>query len=297
MSPPPPAPLPDAVPDASPVASSEALPATDPATEAPPAGHFTLDGVELPFQAGDTLLQAARRAGHYIPHLCWHPDYPAHGSCRLCIVQVDGRAGAACTLRAADGQQVVNRSPALDAHRKTLLQMLFIEGNHFCPSCEKSGHCLLQATAYEMGMEGPHFEEFYPDRPVDASHPDILLDFNRCILCGLCVRASRDMDGKNVFAIGGHGMGTRLLVNSASGRLGDTDLALADRAAQVCPVGVILPKEILARLKLEKGDTVFVTDAADGIKLSPYNAEFEAQMTAARDVMKRRRHVLRELAK
>lgn len=62
-------------------------------------------------------------------------------------------------------------------------------------------------------------------------------------------------------------------------------------------VGVILPKEILARLKLEKGDTVFVTDAADGIKLSPYNAEFEAQMTAAREVMKRRRNVLRELAK
>ncbi len=78
------------------------------------------------------------------------------------------------------------------AQRKTLLQMLFVEGNHFCPSCEKSGNCLLQATAYEMGMEGPHFEEFYPDRAVDASHPDLLLDFNRCILCGLCVRASHD---------------------------------------------------------------------------------------------------------
>ena len=128
------------------------------------------------------------------------------------------------------------------AHCKTLLQMLFVEGNHFCPSCEKSGNCLLQATAYQMGMEGPHFEEFYPDRPVDASHPDILLDFNRCILCELCVRASRDVDSKNVFAIGGHGIGTRLLVNSASGRLGDTDMALADRAANICPVGVILPK-------------------------------------------------------
>ena len=111
----------------------------------------------------------------------------------------------------------------LNAQRKTLLQMLFVEGNHFCPSCEKSGNCLLQATAYEMGMEGPHFEEFYPDRPVDASHPDILLDFNRCILCELCVRASRDVDGKNVFAIGGHGIGTHLLVNSDSGRLADTD--------------------------------------------------------------------------
>jgi putative addiction module antidote len=62
-------------------------------------------------------------------------------------------------------------------------------------------------------------------------------------------------------------------------------------------VGVILPKEILARLKLEKGDTVFVTDAADGIKLTPYSAEFEQQMSVGREIMKRRRQVLRELAK
>jgi putative addiction module antidote len=62
-------------------------------------------------------------------------------------------------------------------------------------------------------------------------------------------------------------------------------------------VGVILPKEILARLKLEKGDTLFVTDAVDGIRLTPYSETFEAQMQAAREIMKRRRHVLRELAK
>lgn len=62
-------------------------------------------------------------------------------------------------------------------------------------------------------------------------------------------------------------------------------------------VGVILPKEVLARLKLEKGDTVFLTDAANGITLSPYNADFEQQMTAARRIMKKRRDVLRELAK
>lgn len=62
-------------------------------------------------------------------------------------------------------------------------------------------------------------------------------------------------------------------------------------------VGVILPKEVLARLKLQKGDSVFVTDAVDGIKLTPYSPEYESQMNAARDVMKRRRHVLRELAK
>jgi len=203
---------------------------------------LSLDGEDLPFAPGDTILQAAHRVGRYIPHLCWHPDFPAHGSCRVCSVKVDGRPAAACTVRAAPGQVVESNTDELNAHRKTLLQMLFVEGNHFCPSCEKSGNCQLQATAYAMQMEGPHFEEFYPTRPVDASHPDILLDFDRCILCELCVRASRDVDGKNVFAVGGHGMGTHLIVNSESGRLADTPMALDDRAAQVCPVGVILPK-------------------------------------------------------
>lgn len=207
-----------------------------------PLPRFTLDGDEVPFQPGDTVLAAATRAGHYVPHLCWHPELGSHGSCRVCLVKADGRSAAACTLQAAAGMVVENRSEALDAQRKTLLQMLFVEGNHFCPSCEKSGDCLLQATAYEMGMEGPHFEEFYPDRPVDASHPDLLLDLNRCILCALCVRASHQVDGKSVFAIGGHGIASHLQVNSASGRLGDTDMAAGDRAAQVCPVGAILPK-------------------------------------------------------
>jgi [NiFe] hydrogenase diaphorase moiety small subunit len=203
---------------------------------------FSLDGEDLSFAPGDTVLQAATRVGRYIPHLCWHPDFAAHGSCRICSVKVNGRAGAACTVRAAPGLEVESNTEELNAHRKTLLQMLFVEGNHFCPSCEKSGNCLLQATAYQMGMQGPHFEEFYPTRPVDASHTEILLDFNRCILCELCVRASRDVDHKSVFAIGGHGIGTHLVVDSASGRLADTAMKATDRAAHICPVGVILPK-------------------------------------------------------
>jgi [NiFe] hydrogenase diaphorase moiety small subunit len=203
---------------------------------------FLLDGIDVAFRPGETVLEAARRAGHYIPHLCWHPDFSPHGSCRLCTVKVDGRAAAACTVHAAAGMTVENHTPELAAARKRLLQMLFIEGNHFCPSCEKSGNCLLQASAYEIGMEGPHFEEFYPARPVDASHPDILFDSNRCILCGLCVRASEQVDGKGVFAFGGHGLACRILVNSPSGRLGDSALAAGDRAASICPVGAILPK-------------------------------------------------------
>jgi [NiFe] hydrogenase diaphorase moiety small subunit len=157
-------------------------------------------------------------------------------------VKVDGRQAAACTTRAAVGQVVENRTAELDGRRRLLLQMLFVEGNHFCPSCEKSGDCLLQATAYEMDMHGPQWEEFYPHRPVDASHPTMWLDLNRCILCELCVRASHEKDRKDVFAIGGHGIGAHLIVNSPSGRLGDSAFKAGDFAAGVCPVGAILPK-------------------------------------------------------
>jgi [NiFe] hydrogenase diaphorase moiety small subunit len=203
---------------------------------------FSLDGVEVPFEDGETLLAAARRAGHDVPHLCWHPALGQSGACRVCTVRVSGRLASACTTRAAPGLVVENRTPELDAKRRTLLQMLFVEGNHFCPGCEKSGDCLLQATAYDMGMTGPHFEEFYPRRPVDASHPEVWLELNRCILCKLCVRASHEVDHKDVFAIGGYGIGAHLIVNSPSGQLGDSTFAADDLAAQVCPVGAILPK-------------------------------------------------------
>jgi [NiFe] hydrogenase diaphorase moiety small subunit len=204
--------------------------------------HFKLDGAEVPFGPGQTVMEAATAAGHWVPHLCWHETLGQSGSCRLCTVKVDGRLAAACTTRAAADQVVENRTPELDGKRRMLLQMLFVEGNHFCPSCEKSGACQLQATAAEMGMTDPHFEEFYPTRPVDASHPELWMDHNRCILCKLCVRASHEVDGKDVFAVGGHGIATHVIVNSPSGRLADSRLAPDDLAAQVCPVGAILPK-------------------------------------------------------
>jgi len=232
-------------------------------------GSFFLDGVEVEFGHGESILEAATRAGHYIPHLCWHPEFGANGSCRLCTVRINGRIGAACTVQAAAGQKVESNIDDLNAQRKTLLQMLFIEGNHFCPSCEKSGDCHLQATAYQIGMEGPHFEEFYPHRRVDASHPDLLLDLNRCILCSLCVRASHEVDRKDVFAIGGHGIKTHLLVNSPSGQMADSALLPADRSANICPVGAIVHKRrgFVTPIGQRRFDTAPVSEQIDESRL------------------------------
>jgi [NiFe] hydrogenase diaphorase moiety small subunit len=209
-----------------------------------PRPTFLLDGEPVPFVPGQTLIQAALAAGHYIPHLCYHPEFAPHGSCKVCTVRVDGHTTAACTMPAQQGLDVENNTEALNENRRTLVQMLFVEGNHFCPSCEKSGNCLLQAVAYDLGVLSADLDYFFPNRPVDASHPEILLDFNRCILCELCVRASDEVDGKHVFALAGRGMTKHLIVNAESGRLADTDVAATDKAVDVCPVGVILRKRV-----------------------------------------------------
>ena len=203
---------------------------------------ITIDGKSIPFTDGQTIMDAALAAGVYILHLCHNPQFKPHGSCKLCTVNVDDRKMTACTMLATEGMVVENNTQELNSDRKALVQMLFVEGNHICPACEASGNCQLQAAAYYLSMMNPNFTQFYQSHEVDASHPDIFLDLNRCILCELCVRASREVDGKNVFGISGRGIGTRLVVNAASGRLGDTNLSVSDRAAHVCPTGAILVK-------------------------------------------------------
>jgi [NiFe] hydrogenase diaphorase moiety small subunit len=215
-------------------------------------GKFTIDGRAVAFRRGQTIMEAAAAAGVYIPHLCYQPGFAPHGSCKLCTVEVGARRVAACTTQAQEGMVVANDIPALNDDRRALTEMLFVEGNHICPACEKSGDCQLQAVGYFLGMTALRFDHFYPPRSIDMSHPDVMLDRNRCILCELCVRASRDVDGKNVFGIGGRGIHSHVIVNAASGRLGDTALALDDAAVHVCPVGAILVKREAFKVPIGK---------------------------------------------
>lgn len=204
--------------------------------------EIRLDGKSVPFQVGQTIMDCALEAGIHIPHLCHLPGFTPHGSCKLCTVKSDGRFVSACTQPAGAGLNVENDTEELGYLRLSLLRMLFVEGNHYCPSCEKSGSCRLQDAAYHEGMLDLHFRSFYPKRELDASHPEILIDRDRCIFCELCVRASRDVDGKNIFGISGRGLNTNLVVNSGSGLLADTAISVKDRAVEVCPVGAILNK-------------------------------------------------------
>jgi [NiFe] hydrogenase diaphorase moiety small subunit len=204
---------------------------------------FLLDGEVIEGEAGQTILEAAQAAGKYIPRLCAHKDLVPYGGCRVCTVLVNGRPQAACTQPITDGISVENETEQVTRIRTSMIEMLFVEGNHFCMFCEKSGNCELQALAYRFGITAPKYPYQFPQRDVDASHPDILLDRNRCVLCGRCVRASRDIDGKNVFQFVGRSHERRIAVN-AEAHLGDTDADAADKAVEVCPVGAILKKRV-----------------------------------------------------
>ena len=203
---------------------------------------FTIDGVEVKGRLGQTIMQAADEAGIYIPRLCYLKDLTPHGSCRLCTVKVNGRPQTACTQPIVEGMEVENKTDEIHKIRCAILDMLFVEGNHFCMFCEKTGNCELQAQAYRHGICAPQYPFQFPEMEIDASHPDVFIDRNRCILCARCIQASKTSDGKHVFDFVGRSAEKRLAVNADA--LDGTDLEVTDKAMNVCPVGALIKKRV-----------------------------------------------------
>lgn len=203
---------------------------------------FTIDGKMVTGRVGQTILKAAEAAGIYIPRLCAYRNLIPRGSCRVCSVRVNGRIQAACAQTISDSMVVENDTPEIRDFRKAILDMLSVEGNHYCMFCEKSGLCELQALAYRFGITAPQFPFLNPDRAIDLSHPDVYLDHNRCILCGRCVRVSQELDHKNVFQFVGRGFRKRLRVNGEA--LASTSLTVTDEVTASCPCGALMKKRV-----------------------------------------------------
>lgn len=190
---------------------------------------------------GQTIMEAALASGVYIPSLCYVDGVKPAGSCRICNVRVNGRNMTACTTPVAEGMVVENNHPELEEMRKAIVEIMFVAGNHFCPACEKSGNCELQAMAYKYQMLVPRFPYEFPIKGIEARTRYLFHDRNRCIMCKRCIRTVMK-DGKHVFAFEGRG-GHHLHVAM--------DLELADKlteaealdAMNICPVGAILKKE------------------------------------------------------
>ena len=202
--------------------------------------RFEIDGKKCQADAGAMLIDAAGENGVYIPFLCNMPGFKPRGACRVCNVKVNGKLATACTTRVAEGMKVENDTDELNGMRKIILEVLFVEGNHFCPTCEKSGNCELQALAYRFRIMAPRFPYLYPERRVEADSPKLFLDRNRCILCKRCIRAVKDGRGRSLFAFLKRGRHTEIALDrELAASLTDDG---AQKAMDVCPVGAILRK-------------------------------------------------------
>lgn len=203
--------------------------------------NFKIDGVDCLAEAGIYLVEAAAENGIYIPTLCNIQGVKPRGSCRICTVLVNGRPMTACTTPVTMGMDIQNDTPEINDIRKAIIEVLFVEGNHFCPSCEKSGCCELQALAYRFQVMVPRFPFLFPQREVDASNPKIIKDHNRCILCKRCIRAIKTEDGKNIFAYKKRGIRLEIIIDPELGSKFTDELA--QKAVDICPVGALLPRE------------------------------------------------------
>jgi [NiFe] hydrogenase diaphorase moiety small subunit len=209
---------------------------------------LTIDDQKIQAKQGQTIVQAAQENGIFIPTLCalraeqkngLHNDL-APGACRICTVMINGRPMAACTTPVIQDMVVENDTEELNELRKTILELLFVEGNHFCPSCEKSGFCDLQALAYRYQMLAPRFHYAFPDREVHAEFPKLLLDRNRCILCRRCAEAIRTPEGKPFFGFTKRGDKSTIAMDKELVKnISDEQ---AQQAMHICPVGSIIYK-------------------------------------------------------
>lgn len=203
--------------------------------------YFEIDNKPCYGEKGQSIIDAAKENGVFIPSLCHVEGVKPAGSCRICNVKVNGRMMTACTTPVTENAVVENEIPEINELRKSIIELLFVSGNHFCPSCEKSGNCELQALAYRYQMMVTRYPYEFPIIGVDANPDHIYLDQNRCILCKRCIRVVTK-DGKKVFAFSGRGGEHLKLVM-------DEDLASqlteeeAQEAMDICPVGAILAKE------------------------------------------------------
>lgn len=205
--------------------------------------RIEIDGVAVTTEQNRVLVDVAAEAGVYIPTLCYLEGKPCLGTCRVCSVKVNGAVVAACTVGVSDGMTVEVDEPETADMRKALVELLFTEGNHNCPSCEKSGRCTLQAVGYEADMLVSRFPYRFPHRERDHVSERIWLERDRCIFCQRCVEFVRDDAGEKIFSISHRGAESRIEVDAErADAMPDEQVRYA---VEICPpVGAILEKGV-----------------------------------------------------
>lgn len=203
---------------------------------------ITINGQQAEVKEGLTILKAAEALGIHIPHLCYHPAFPPEGSCRMCLVEVEGRPKLelACSTIVQEGMVISTQSPAVVQARQSVLEFLLAEHPLDCPLCDKAGECKLQDYYELYGLFDGQFKETKEKRDKRVYlGKKLILDRERCILCTRCVRFLKEVTRTGELGVFQRGIHSEInyfpgkpVNNNYSGNL-----------AELCPVGAITDQD------------------------------------------------------
>ena len=229
---------------------------------------IVMNGNEFSFEPGDTILDVARHNSIDIPTLCYLKGATPTGSCRVCMVEVEGARSlvASCVAPVANNMVVRTESPKVIKARRMVLQLLLSSGNHNCAVCGTAGNnwtefqlkvqamdhsdelcpvwgdCQLQDLAFRYQVTGEKFEATQTPYPMETANPFIVRDFSRCIQCGRCVQACNEIQVNQAIHFGYRGAATKIITGGDRPYI-NSDCVFCGECLQVCPVGALVEKD------------------------------------------------------
>ncbi|KKM12138.1 formate dehydrogenase [Clostridiales bacterium PH28_bin88] len=207
--------------------------------------NLTIDGRAAQVEDGTTIFNAARLLDIAIPHLCYHPMLSIIGSCRLCVVEVEGARTlpASCGTPVSEGMVVWTESERVKKARRTVIDLLLANHPEDCLTCEKTGDCRLQEYAYVYGVRRTSFAGTFKEYPMDDSNPFFERDHTKCIVCGRCLFMCAENVGVHVYDYGYRGFDTKIIAGLDMG-LEHSPCIFCGNCISVCPTAALQPKLI-----------------------------------------------------
>ena len=221
-----------------------------PASAATDTVDVVIDGMAATVPAGTSILRAARETGIDIPKLCATDSLKAFGSCRLCLVEVDGRKGfpASCTTPVEDGMRIRTQTGKLAELRRNVMELYISDHPLDCLTCSANGDCELQDMAGAVGLREVRYGfdgENHLDAPVDTSNPYFQFDASKCIVCSRCVRACDEVQGTFALTIEGRGFESKVSAGTSADNFLDSECVSCGACVQACPTATLMEKSVV----------------------------------------------------
>lgn len=210
--------------------------------------NLSIDGINVAVPEGTTVIEAAKRIGIDIPALCYDPELSLSGSCRMCIVEIEGMRNlpTSCTTVATEGMVVrTHTEPVIEA-RQSILELLIADHPLDCMTCQKNGDCLLQKYAYEYNVKSVPYNGRKHHYPIEDNNHFIVREMDKCIKCGKCVRVCSEVQGRDILQYAYRGFDTKI-TTAMDKPLIESDCVFCGSCVAVCPTGALLEKQMIGK--------------------------------------------------